>query len=287
MDEKHIAELRQRLEIDAPVEVGWTSEHGSQAGELRALYERGKCGHWNTGDDLDWSMPAPSWHGSMVDVDSELFMLPQILKFMGADPDIRERAAGDELAFIFSQLLHGEQTALRICGQLIDVCPTNDAKLYASSQVADEPRHVEVIAKLLERKLGTLCPVGPTRKNLFDCLLTASTWKTTPLGTQTLFEGMAVAVFDCLGRAARNPLPVDILRCVKVDEARHTAVGVLPMRRVVQEASEEERAGLEDFDFEILETLNANQNLDMLRVPGSRYGIDPDTIVQVALSLPE
>ncbi len=116
MDEKHIAELRQRLEIDAPVEVGWTSEHGSQAGELRALYERGKCGHWNTGDDLDWSMPAPSWHGSMVDVDSELFMLPQILKFMGADPDIRERAAGDELAFIFSQLLHGEQTALRICG---------------------------------------------------------------------------------------------------------------------------------------------------------------------------
>ena len=153
--------------------------------------------------------------------------------------------------------------------------------------MADEPRHVEVIAKLLERKLGTLCPVGPTRKNLFDCLLTASTWKTKPLGTQTLFEGMAVAVFDCLGRAARNPLPVDILRCVKVDEARHTAVGVLPMRRVVQEASEEERAGLEDFDFEILETLNANQNLDMLRVPGSRYGIDPDTIVQVALSLPE
>ncbi len=85
----------------------------------------------------------------MVDVDSALLLLPQILKFMGADPDIRERAAGDQLAFILSQLLHGEQAALQICGQLTNVCPTNDAKLYASSQVADEARHVEVIAKLL------------------------------------------------------------------------------------------------------------------------------------------
>ncbi len=37
MNEKHIAELRHRLEIDAPVEVHWTRDYGSQAGEFRAL----------------------------------------------------------------------------------------------------------------------------------------------------------------------------------------------------------------------------------------------------------
>ncbi len=287
VDEKQIGELRQRLDIDAPVEVHWTWDYGSQAGELRALYERGKRGQWNAEDDLDWGLPVPSWDGSMIDIDNELLMLPQILKAMGADPETRGRAAAHELAYVFSQLLHGEQAALQICGQLTNVCPTIDAKLYASSQVADEARHVEVIAKLLERKLGTLYPVGPTLKELLDQLLTAPTWKTKTLGMQTLFEGMAVAVFDGLGKASRTTLLTDILRRVKVDEARHTAFGILTMRRVMREASDEERAELEDFAFSILETLNANQNLDMLRTLGPRYGIDPEAIVQLALGLPE
>ena len=37
----------------------------------------------------------------------------------------------------------------------------------------------------------------------------------------------------------------------------------------------------------MLEALNANQQLDMLRVFGPKYGLDPDNVVQSTLALPE
>ena len=44
---------------------------------------------------------------------------------------------------------------------------------------------------------------------------------------------------------------------------------------------------MEDFAFTILETLNANQQLDMLTELGPKYGLDPDNVVQMALGLPD
>jgi len=48
----------------------------------------------------------------------------------------------------------------------------------------------------------------------------------------------------------------------------------------VREADPETRAELEDFAFNILETLNANQQLDMLHRFGPKYGLDPEAVVQ-------
>jgi hypothetical protein len=42
---------------------------------------------------------------------------------------------------------------------------------------------------------------------------------------------------------------------------------------------------MEDFAFNILETLNANQQLDMLRRFGPKYGLDPDNTVQMMHSI--
>ena len=41
---------------------------------------------------------------------------------------------------------------------------------------------------------------------------------------------------------------------------------------------------MEDFAFNILETLNANQQLDMLHHLGPKYGLDPETVVQMTHS---
>ena len=68
--------------------------------------------------------------------------------------------------------------------------------------------------------------------------------------------------------------------------ARHAAFGVLMMRRVVREASQAEREDMEDWAFGILEALNANQQLDMLRRLGPRFGIDPEPTVQMVTGLP-
>ena len=161
--------------------------------------------------------------------------------------------------------------------------PTLDAKFYAASQVIDEARHVEVISKFLQRKIGTIYPIGGTLKVLLDTLLEAPTWKMKTLGMQCLFEGMAVGIFDMIQKGSTNPLLSDVIRRVKQDEARHAAFGILTMRRTVKEATPAEMAEMEDFSFNVLETLNANQQLDMLRDLAPKYGLDPESVALMLL----
>jgi hypothetical protein len=104
---------------------------------------------------------------------------------------------------------------------------------------------------------------------------------------QTLFEGMAVGIFDQIAKMTSNPLLRDIIRRVQIDESRHAAFGVLSMRQVVRDSEPEELEEMEDFAFSILEALNANQQLDLLRQYGPKYGLEPDAVVQTMQALPE
>ena len=77
-----------------------------------------------------------------------------------------------------------------------------------------------------------------------------------------------------------------MVRRVELFESRHAAFGVLSMRRVVREAEKEQLAQMEDWAFGILEALNANQQLDMLQILGPKYGLDPESVVQMAVAMP-
>ncbi len=283
VDTDEIEGLRGQIDVDVPLELHWTWEYGQQVEELRNLYEKGKVNQWNAERDLDWSIPLSrdEWL-----IKPEASLLAQVAKLMGKDEATQRAAAFDELAYVLSQLLHGEQAALQLCGQLTNACGKMDEKWYAASQVTDEARHVEALAKFLQRKVGTIYPVAPTLKILLDALLSAETARTKTLGMQCLFEGVAVGILDLLRKETHHPLLADLIRRVEQDEARHAAFGVLVMRRAVREADAEERRGMEDFAFGILEALNANQNLDMLHLLGPRYGMDPETVVRLNLQLP-
>jgi len=285
VDDREVAQLRSRLDVDVPLDLHWSWEYGSEVEELRNLYERGKKGQWNAETDVDWSIPFPRDEWFMPQ--SGALLLPSILTAMGADEATCREAAWDEFAHLISQLLHGEQAAMQLCGQLTNACPIMDQKFYAGSQVIDEVRHVEVLSKFLQRKMGTLYPIDPTLKILLDMLLEAPTWKLKTLGMQTLFEGMAVGIFDNIAKATTHPLLRDIIRRVQLDESRHAAFGILSMRQVVKQSNPEEMEEMEDFAFAILEALNANQQLDMLRLLGPKYGLDPENVVQSALTMPE
>ena len=283
VDPAEIERLRRQTDVEVPLELHWTWEYGSEVAELRNLYEKGKVNQWNAETDLDWSIPVTKdeWI-----VDPQVSMLAQVCKLMGRDEATQKAAAFDEVNHLLSQLLHGEQAALQLCGQLTNACPKMDEKWYAASQVTDEARHIEALAKFLQRKMGTIYPINPTLKILLDELLQADTVQTKTLGMQCLFEGMAVGIFDLLRRETKNPLLGEMIRRVEQDEARHAAFGVLVMRRVVREAAPEEKARMEEWAFSVLEALNANQQLDMLRLIGPKYGIDPENVTRMALSLP-
>jgi len=285
VDEGKAADIREHIDVDVPLDLHWTWEYASEAEELRNLYERGKKGQWNAEDDLDWSTPFPR-HEWFLPREGAL-LLPSVLTVMGADEKTCQEAAWDEFAHLLSQLLHGEQAAMQLCGQLTNVCPGIDAKFYAGSQVIDEVRHVEALSKFLSRKMGTIYPINPTLKVLLDLLLQAPTWKLKTLGMQTLFEGMAVGIFDMIAKASTNPLVRDMIRRIQVDESRHAAFGILSMRQVVKDSTPEELAEMEDFAFSVLETLNANQQLDMLLLLGPKYGLDPENVTRSVLDMPE
>jgi P-aminobenzoate N-oxygenase AurF len=283
VDEAEIQQLRSKIDTGVPLEIHWTWEYGSEVAELRNLYEKGKVNQWNAETDIDWSIPVSKddWV-----LNPQASLLAQACALSGKDEKTQKAAAFDELDFILSQLLHGEQAALQLCGQLVNVCDKMDQKWYAASQVIDEARHVEVLSKFLARKMGTIYPIGPTLKFLLDELLEAEGMQKKTLGMQTLFEGTAVGIMDMMRSESRNPLFTEMIRRVEQDESRHAAFGVLTMRRVVKEATSEEKDAMEDWAFSILEALNANQQLDMLRVLGPKYEIDPENITRVILGLP-
>jgi len=283
VDEKAIEGLRSRLDIEMPLDVNWTWEYGSEVQELRSLYEKGKVNQWNAETDLDWQLPVSKDEWVL---NPEASMLAQMLKMMGKPEAEQKAAAFDELAFTISQLLHGEQAALQLCGQLTNVCDKMDEKWYASSQVIDEARHVEVFSKFLQRKMGTIYPIGPTLKFLLDELLQAQGVQKKTLGMQTLFEGTAVGIMDLMRSESANPFFTEMIRRVEQDEARHAAFGVLMMRRIVREAEPEQRDEMEDWAFSILEALNANQQLDMLRLLGPKYDIDAENVIRAMVALP-
>jgi hypothetical protein len=285
VDEQQIGRIREKLTVAAPLEVRWNDwEYGSDIAELRRLYEKGKKAQWNATEDLDWSLPVSKdeWIG-----DPNGSLLANICSLMGKDEATRKAAMFDEVAWLLSQLLHGEQGALQICGQLTNLCPTTDEKFYAASQVADEARHTEVFARFLSDKVGTIYPISPVTKILLDELLSVESYTMKTLGMQTLFEGFAMGLMDLMRNSLTHPLYKDLLRRVQQDEARHAAFGVLTMRRVVAEADRAEREQMEDWAFAVLEALNADQNLSMLHELGPKYDISPEAVTHAMLSSPD
>ena len=109
--------------------------------------------------------------------------------------------------------------------------PWIDAKYYASTQVMDEARHVEVFARYLDTKLDGHYPVNPALQLLIDDIIADNRWDMTYMGMQIMIEGLALAAFGFMHMATtQEPLLKKLLRYVMSDEARHVAFGVLSLQ---------------------------------------------------------
>jgi hypothetical protein len=118
--------------------------------EMRELYNRAKEQQWN-GDDLPWH----------IDVDPESpekpilpdkFMDLEALRTAGIRLTKLEerRLNASQASWMLSQFLHGEQGALFAAAQVTEAVQFFDGKLYGSTQVVDEGRHVEVFHRYLD-----------------------------------------------------------------------------------------------------------------------------------------
>ena len=149
-----------------------------------------------------------------------------------------------------SQFLHGEQGALMCTARIVETVPWIDAKYYASTQVMDEARHVEVFSKYLDEKLSGHYPINAHLRMLLDDIIADPRWDMTYLGMQIMVEGLALAAFGFISQMTTEPLLKELLRLVMADEARHVAFGVLSLQEFYGQLSATELRERQEFAFD-------------------------------------
>jgi hypothetical protein len=227
----------------------WTYER--DAPELRRLTSAARTHQWDPDRDLDWSIQVDPHHPERALIPEEMLMLRDVPIYRTLPARVQREHHNDLLAWLLSQFLHGEQGALFVACQLTEAVGWLDGKLYGSTQVVDEGRHVEVFTRYLQEKLGKSYRINDNLFVVLDSVLRDARWDVKFLGMQILVEGLALGAFGTLHATTREPLLKELLRRVITDEARHVHFGVVALERLFRELSPAERREREDWAYEM------------------------------------
>ncbi|MGI9645644.1 MAG: ferritin-like domain-containing protein [Ilumatobacteraceae bacterium] len=267
----------------------FTWDYSLQRPQLRKLYEKAKTGQWNATTDLDWS----------IDVDLEKQIAEdqgQVAVAAGIDPGLYDDTVIGHWSdkewldygiqnrkWTLSQFLHGEQGALLCTAKITETVPWYDAKLYASTQVVDEARHVEVFGRYLDEKMGGGYQVNAHLRMLLDDIINDSRWDMTYLGMQVMVEGLALAAFGFMHQMTDEPLLKKLLRYVMSDEARHVAFGVLSLKEVYAGMTDAEIRVRQEFAYEAAVRM---RDRFLYQEVWERMGVAPKDVLPIVLRDP-
>jgi|SRR5579884_4283033 len=265
----------------------WDYEKGARPG-LSKLYEKAKTTQWNGETDLPWE----------TEVDQEAVVMANAAAAGGLNAGMDLTGTPfekwTEKEFIqlgvesqnwtLSQFMHGEQGALVCTAKIVETVPWIDAKYYASTQVMDEARHVEVFAKYLDTKLSGHYPINAHLRMLLDDIVNDSRWDMTYLGMQIMVEGLALAAFGFIHQLTTEPLLKQLLRYVMSDEARHVAFGVLSLKEYYQELSATELRERQEFAFEAAVRM---RDRFLQQEVWDRMGVNPKDVLPLVMQSPE
>jgi hypothetical protein len=275
--------------VEADFDTIFSWDYERTRGSLVKLYEKAKTSQWNATTDLDWSL----------DVDPEKIgrelggggtMRFQALQEAEDSPvkhfgEKEWRKVSVEIQnSLLSQFMHGEQGALLCTAKIVETVPWIDAKYYASTQVMDEARHVEVFARYLDTKLSGHYPINTHLRLLLDDIIADSRWDMTYLGMQIMVEGLALAAFGFIHQLTTEPLLKQLLRYVMSDEARHVAFGVLSLKEYYGELTSAELHERQEFAFEAAVRM---RDRFLMQEVWDRLGVDPKEAVPLVMVSPQ
>ena len=276
-----VDEVSHAVKDNADALFTWDYERTRPA--LGKLYEKAKKAQWNAQTDLPWDTP----------VDQEQVAINNAIQAggFGQGVDLSGTSlekwgdkewlhfAVESQNWTLSQFMHGEQGALLCTAKIVESVPWVDAKYYASTQVMDEARHMEVFAKYLDEKLSGHYPINAHLKLLLDDIIADSRWDMTYLGMQIMVEGLALAAFGFMHKITTEPL-----RYVMSDEARHVAFGVLSLQEYYSQLSAAELQERQEFAFEAAVRM---RDRFLQQEVWERLGIPVKEAVQLTLQAPE
>jgi len=274
--------------VTASSDAIFTWDYEQTRTALHKLYEKAKTSQWNGSTDLPWETEVDQ-EAVVAANQAQNDLLYGNMDMTGTpfekwgDKEWIEFGVQSQ-NWTLSQFMHGEQGALICTAQIVETVPWIDAKYYASTQVMDEARHVEVFARYLDTKLSGHYPINAHLKMLLDDIIADSRWDMTYLGMQVMVEGLALAAFGFMHQMSTEPLLKKLLRYVMSDEARHVAFGVLSLKEYYEELSAAEIRERQEFAFEAAVRM---RDRFLQQEVWERMGIDVKEAVKVVMQAPD
>ncbi|OGT74104.1 MAG: hypothetical protein A3H44_13265 [Gammaproteobacteria bacterium RIFCSPLOWO2_02_FULL_57_10] len=211
---------------------------------IQSLYELAKEKMWNANSDVPWNdfgrdRSFPSSHESEP--------LTGFAEYEALPDDERRRISWWRHALEISEILHGEQGALLVASQLVSCLPTVESKLFASSQVFDEARHVEFFSRYLREVVGEIHPPSEELKRLIQSMVDEPRWDMKFIACQILIESLAMAKFQEIRQSTQVPVLAFAIDYIAADEARHVKFGTEFLKDHLASLSAPELAERSDF----------------------------------------
>ena len=207
-----VDEIIREIQADGAIRFTWDYDQARPA--LEKLYEKAKRSQWNAATDIDWSQDVDP-NGSPAGFSKRIPRCCCTSRRPKTTPPSRSTGGPTSSSCSWpsstrrsssSQIVHGEQGALMCTAKICEQVPWLEAKYYASTQVMDEARHVEVFSRYLDTKLRGHHPISGHLLALLEDVLGDARWDITYLGMQIMIEGLALASFGFLHAITPDPL---------------------------------------------------------------------------------
>jgi 1,2-phenylacetyl-CoA epoxidase catalytic subunit len=199
------------------------------AGVLR-YYQLATHQEWQT-RDLPWGErpPIPEGRGS---------------------PERRARRS-DMWRSVITQQLQADELAIGMASQLLELAPDPEAKLYYSTMVQDEARHVEAWLRLVS-EVGGVAERDPHLDELARMFMALDTLEEKVFLMQVFYERLIIPRFRLIARSSRGTVLEDLCNRLTVDDGIHHGAGMAYERVLLEEAGKRTRRRLVDVANEML-----------------------------------
>jgi hypothetical protein len=204
-----------------PAEGKDTAPSGRYDGVLR-YYELAKRAEWKVGD-LQWGE------------------IPPIPEARGSAEKLARRR--DVWRSVITQQLQADAFAVEMAAQLFQLAPHHEAKLYYSTMVQDESRHVEAWLKLIEEAGGT-AERDPHLDALARMFLDLDTLEEKVFLMQVFFERLIIPRFRLIARSSRGTVLEDLCNRLTVDDGIHHGAGMAYERVLLEDADQKTKQQL-------------------------------------------
>lgn len=197
-------------------------------------------------------------------------------------PDVKlNEAQATALKNILAIILWGEYAAWNISSEMSAKFDEQGAKMAAVSQAHDEARHFYVMKDYLEKRLNykPKTILTPALRVLERVSQTTSIAKKL-LGLQLMIEPVAITIFRFLRKSNIDPALSELLEYYEKDEARHIALGVKYLPKLIKKMSFLERASFIVWQIKLI--LFEIKGLKCIESDLEVLNIDPKSVFEFA-----